>query len=40
MTESSTPERAKDSVVKRVGDLGKFARTTSAKVVEQAGDVR
>ena len=40
MTESSMPDRAKNSVASKVGDLARFARTTSAKVVEQAGDVR
>lgn len=39
MTESSMPDRAKNSVASKVGDLARFARTTSAKVVEQAGDV-
>lgn len=40
MIESSMPEKARDNVVKTVGDIGQFVRTTSAKVVEQAGDVR
>jgi len=36
----SRPEKAKDSLVKAVGDLGSFARTASAQLVEQAGDLK
>ena len=36
----SRPEKAKDSLVKAVGDLGSFARTASAQLIEQAGDLK
>lgn len=40
MTEPRMPERAKDNLFRTVGEIGKFARDASAKVVEQADDLR
>ena len=40
MTDSRMPEKAKDNVVKAVGNLARFARESSAKVAEQAADVK
>jgi hypothetical protein len=40
MTESNVPEKAKENLAQALGDISRFARTTSTRVIDQAGDLK
>ena len=40
MTESSVPDKAKENLAQALGGLSRYARKTSTKVLDQAGDLK